>query len=325
MSLFKKYGIFSLPLGLMALFGLLGQRPGELFTKYPSLILNLYVAFTCVNIIINDTGHVIKNYDFISVERFFYAFYYGVTLTSLAFLLYKMYKEYNLYSLLNDIISTCNCTLKKNYAVLMYLSYILILSDLCYYTYYCVKVFKYFTEVRIFTMKVTGKSVTDFFLVHHVSAIISSWMCVICTNLLLCIICLVISENYDVVSSVLKERIRKNRCLTDEAFSEATQRFYELADLVGKIDDMFSDIVGITFCLSLVILCCAIYAMSVESGTIEGWSVPTIMSLTMLFVLLTSAPTLHSRVSLKVFLEISFDTLVFPFLVLDLVELDELG
>ena len=297
MSLFKKYGIFSFPLGLMLLFGLLGQRSGQLFTKYPSRILNIYVAFTCCNVLINDTGHVINIYGFISVERFFYVFYCGVTLTSLAFLLYKMYKEYNLYSLLNDIITTCNSTLKKNYAVLMYVSYMLITLDLCYYTYYCVKVFKNYTEVRIFTVKVTKETVTDVFLVHHVLAIISSWMCVLCSNLLLCIICLVISENYDGVTSVLKKRIKRNRSLTDDAFSEATERFYQLADLVGKVDDMFSDIVGITFCLSLVILCCAIYAMSVESGTIEGWSVPTIMSLTMLFVLLTSAPTLHNRVS----------------------------
>ena len=301
MPLFKDYCVFSFPLGLLLLFGLLSPKPGQLFKKYPSYILNIYVAFTCCNILINDTGHVINNYDLtnVNVKSFFYMFFYVVTMTCVGLLLYKMHKEYNLYAHLNDITSTCNSSLKKNYTMLIYLSYILILLDVCYYTYYCFTIFKYKVEVMIFTVKITGEAVTEFLRVLHVWAIISSWMCVLCTSLLLCIICLVISESYDGLTSVLKERIGKNRCLTDEAFSEATERFYELTGLVRKVDDMFSDIVGVTFCLSLVILCCAIYGTIIKSGTVEGWSIPLVMSLTIIYMLLISAPTLHSRVSLN--------------------------
>ena len=304
-SLFREFRVLALPVGLMVLFGFLGHRPGQFLKGWSSYLFNSYVNFNFFLFMINSLSLLIRDYH--PMNQIFFIFYNISTILIVCLLTYKFYKKYNLYSLFVDVKDSCANTSRKEYIFAVSLLFAVIVPCLIYTLHEWVLYFiMILTEDEIFhhewfSVNLTDQTVVKILLLIDSWATIFTWLCFISTSYALSVINIMLSAEYDKITSDIKCKVGTETCLSWETFSHAAEKFFELTSLVDKVNGIFSDIVAVSLGLSLASLCTAIYGILLYDGSVVSWGIAISMSITILVLILLPATILNEKVCAKKF------------------------
>ena len=302
-SFFRQFRVLTFPTGLMVLFGFLGHRPGQLFKGCSSYLFNSYVIFNCFIIFINALSGLVKHEH--TINHIFFIFFNIAAILMVFLLTYKFYKKNNLYSLFVEVTNTCTNTSWKEYTFAAFLFFGVILSSFIY------NLFEWIIHLNMilttdkrfsyewFTIIIIEQTYVKMLVFIETWVNTFTWMCFLCTSYTLSVINLMLSAEYDKIANDLHSKLHKEKCLSTETFSHATERFYELTSLVDKVDDMFSDIVAVNLALSLASLCTISYGIILDDGTVQDWGIGIKMSTAILVLILLPTTLLNEKVCLK--------------------------
>ena len=299
-SLFRQFRVLALSVGLMVLFGFLGHRPGQFLKGWSSYLYNSNVNFNFFLFMINFLSLLIRDYH--PRNHIFFIFYNISTILIVCLLTYKFYKKYNLYSIFVDVKDSCTNTSRKEYTSAVLLLVVLIAPALIYTVHEWVLYFiLILTEDETlhhewFSVNLTDQTVVKILLLTDSWATISTWLCFICTSYALSVINIMLSAEYDKIANNVKCKLGTETCLSWETFSHAAEKSFELTSLVGKVNDIFSELVAVSLGLSLASLCTAIYGILLYDGTVVSWGIAITMSITILVLILLPAIILNEKV-----------------------------
>ena len=301
-------GILSLPITVMLTYGLFGFRSGQLLNKTCGVLMNLFFVFNVIIVTSVGLGYIISHSDeFKSFQFKMFVGYIVLEMINFTLLFYKFYKKYNVYCLLLDILCIKMYTLTKQNII-----YVLIMLS----GFVAVLIYIFIDMVLIIIdVFTTGKSdLWEPFLVktddplllkilvipEHMIFGNQIWAFPSFTSFMICVIAIVLSREFDGCVADLQSKCNKNKYLNSGGLFGTIDRFYELASIVHKVDEMFSVFIGLNLTAALGMLCGAIYGVLAGEGTLEEWSMPVMVSIVTLILLLPSVASLNSKVRLIV-------------------------
>ena len=301
-SLPRQFRVLALPIGLIALFGFLGHRPGQFLSGYSSYLFNSYVIFNCCFVFIHAINDLVNNHTI----NFISFIFFNISAILIVFILtYKFYKKKKLYSLLLDVNDAYTNTSSKEHIFAALLLVAVVISSLIYWLYIAVPyMITIFTsderfEFKLFTMNIPEPTTVKMLELIRSWDLGLKWMCFLCTSYVLSVINLVLAAEYDKIVTDLHFQLDKDNCLSKETFTYATENFFELTSLVDKVNDIFSDLVAVNLCLSLGLLCAVTYGILIDDGSVLGWGVAIKMATGILVLILLLATILNEKVCLK--------------------------
>ena len=293
-------------MALMFALGLFGFRPGQMIklgniTNF-TLILN-FLLILCIG-----TGFLFTT-DFQSkISNKFLVLFHIFLSMELAALCYICYKKYNLFSLLQDIRKVRSQCLSKRELFFICVIFIAIITSIG-------GIF-YFSMVIVHDIFKTGKSQqwkvsivpTDNYTAVKILAFIElivisiSWSSVLITSFMVIVIVMVVRREFENCIEKLQKTIETCASLSQEVFSEFTERFYQLKGVLEAVDSMFSTTIGLNISLSILTLCGAVYAYMVHDGDLKVWILFIIVSVVTVFTLLLPLASLHNKVTYFTFI-----------------------
>ena len=301
-SLSKYFNVLNVPIMLMMPFGLFGFRPGQI----GKIILFIAANFLCIfNYLLGlaiAIGFTINVTDFSRTNVKFVIAFCWIFVIIFTFLIYKFYKKNNLFSLIQDIKAVRNNSLTRR--EMFYISVVMILlgSALAFQLKKSSELAFKSARPPIFLIKTDDPvlvkilNILQFLIFYTIS-----WVLVFGIILMLCIISVVLKREFNTCNENLKYTIVKEKTLSDQIFHETTQRFYELKSTAQKVDEMFSDLVGMIISLTLGMLCGATYGV-LTGEPLDIWIDMFVMSLAVLIILLPPVTSLNNEVSLQTYI-----------------------
>ena len=299
-SFFNHYGILSISLIPMTIFGNFGLRPGQ--TKYKCFVYFLDIWFLCsYNILCLGTiGQLtviftVWNGDIKDIQNVFNVSYSIITTIIFTMWMVVTFKKYNIFCLLEDIVDVKSTKLSK-------------LDILCLTV--TISVIGILHIAMNYAMVTLVLSITPNSLYIVLMLIYSniSFMLLWNITLLLCTIVVIMSRELQECVDELEVELNKDHSLTTYVLSQNMERFKQLICIVNKVDSMFSVAVGIILTTTLSTLCFAIYA--VVTGISLGIFYTAVVSCAAtLGLLLLWLPSLNHKVGNNLSINYSFHCL----------------
>ena len=269
-SFFSHYGILSISLITMTIFGQFGLRPSQ--TKHKCLAYFLDIFFFCsytafCTAILWSLGMTIifspSNLDLNQMTTLYPSLYNIITLTMFTIWLVLTFKKYNIFCLLEDVVAIRRATLGKTYRFCVIVTIGMVAA--IFITNEVLNTILAISQLDIFTiiLKLVFSNIT--------------WMLIWNITFLLCVIALIISREFQKCISDLKNTISDDETLCSDLFFKTEERFRELSSVVNKVDSMFSLPVSIILTMSLSTLCVSIYAMAIGDDP-RHWSIAPMYS-----------------------------------------------
>ena len=236
----RSYRVLAVPLMVLLPFGHFGFRPGQVGNSITFVLVNFLCVFHYILAVAMAISIPINLTDF-TQTRTKYTLALCLLLAALYTLkLHKFDQKYNLVSLLQDVreISQHRLTM-KNMLVFVIMAG-LVLGVLIYE-------FKHFIESLISVMK-TGKRRPFSFATNDPTVVkvlsvfelavwfVSSSVFMLGFSLMIAAITLVLKNEFNACASCLEQDIEKEKNLSSQGFSKATERFYKLTSIVEKVD-----------------------------------------------------------------------------------------
>ncbi len=121
---------------------------------------------------------------------------------------------------------------------------------------------------------------------------------VVAVSFLIGVICLVLAREFEECIAEVRKVMTKEKLLSDEAFQNMADKFYELATLVREVDEMFSIFMLLNLTISMGTLCGATFSLLrvFDDTHIRMWTIPVSISILNLLCMLPPAFALHSEV-----------------------------
>ena len=274
-SFFNHYGILSVPIVSMTIFGHFGLRPSQ--SKYKLLVYFLNALFLgsfiifCVGTFgqflaiskfgppgVKKVGHIFLSV--FTVIIFIVFFMWGVV----------SYRKYNIFCLLDEVIHIRSNGLSKK-------------DLMCITTAYCIfSVFFLRDIVRVIMLIVSSN--------RNVQETLDVYIIVLLTIRVTAYFNMVLLWNISVLISLVNLIIM--RC---KLFHETVERFRQLTLVVNKVDEMFPVFVGILLASTFSLICGTTYHV-VEKESFEMWDSVLVFSTLIFAALLSSLATLNYRV-----------------------------
>ena len=276
MSTFKSFGIFSVPMLLMILFELFGQRPKQMGKILSPHFFNVIFAFNFLIVYVTRFGYMINYPNVSEIKELFDKFYNVLVMTNFILLACKFYKDYNLNILLEEIRITRHNNATKKDIIFVCLLLITTMAGILYniaFSIYLIITFYQNGKSDVwehFTMKIDDFTSRRILIVVENYSILICRMSLLCTSFMISVIAVALSREFDQCRINLRNKIKQSKCITNVAFLNTTARFYELRSFVQKVDEMFSDIVALNLTISLGILCMSVYALLQKDGSSAG-------------------------------------------------------
>ena len=293
-SFFNHYGILSLPIVSMTIFGQFGLRPRQ--TKYKCLayFLDIWFLGSFIIFCVGTIGQFLVIFEILGgFKDIINIFVSGFTIiTFVLFIMWGVvsFKKYNVFCLLDEVIHMRKNSLSK-------------VELMCVTTAYCiylVMLFKYSVQAVIMTVSWSLSNTSDFY--TSMSIIIRSivfgdiiWMLLWNISVLICLLSLIISREFQECTRDLESGLDEEGLFPCKLFHKTVERFGQLILVVNKLEEMFSLFVGILLVTTLSLIFGTIYYVA-EKRPFETWDSLLVFSVLILAVLLSSLATLNHRV-----------------------------
>ena len=225
----------------------------------------------------------------------------GLVIVELTLLNYMLYKKYNLISLLKDLTNTRQNKLSRGDIISIVLMAILILMTQIYLNViYGPLVSKYFNNIDL-AGAITFKSDNKFLLgislfLLHVVYVNTVWWLLLSTSFLIGMISIILSREFQTCASFLQNEIKENGSVSLNAFTTATERFNDLAQVTYKVDNLFSTLVGMSVVASTGNLCSTVYYSLSETASLEEQILMLLISTVSMINLFVPLADLNSKV-----------------------------
>ena len=292
-----EYGIITLPILMMMLFGLFGHRPGQIRNKFISFSLNLLCFINYLIILVVVVWYlraILINYQHVDFVMIFFAGFCTLVVGYSIFLLFIFYKNYNLFCLLQDAKNLQKGCVRKIHLVYVWIMFLLIIIN--FSATICILL------DRIIVPAFTGSNPILNGLVMLVELLLYSivtYSLIVATSFMVVVLSIMMANEFDRCSEDFDNFMKKADKLSVEELSKMTDKFYDLTLLVDKMDAMFSLPVGLTLAASLGTLCMTVYktvTFGLDVTTSLG-SLDVSGSALALMILLPSLTLLNSKVN----------------------------
>ena len=294
-NIVKEYGILTLPIVMMMMFGLFGHRPGQIKIKIISFLLNFLCFINYLIILVVVVWYlraILINYQHLDFVMIVFAGFCTLLVGYSTLLLYIFYKKYNLFCLLQDAKNLQKGCVKKKYLVYVWIMFLLIISNLS--ATICISLDRIIVPAFTGSTPLLSGLVV---LVQYLLYSIVTYSLIIAPSFMVSVLSIVMATEFDRCSEDFENSMKKADKLSVEEFSKMTDTFYNLTLMVDKVDDMFSLPVGFTLAASLGSLCMTVYK-TVTFGfdvTTSLGSLNVSGSALALMILLPSLTLLNSR------------------------------
>ena len=284
-SFYNHYGVLSISLITMTIFGQFGLRPSQTKHKCLAYVLDIWFlcSYTaiCVPILLQiEVLFSVFQSGLNHIFNLYSAVYAVIIVITFTFWLILTFKKYNICCLLEDVVSIRRATLGKR--------------DIVCITAISSIIGAVFISNGVLTILATNWNISPLYIFFIVLYANITWMLMWNITFIMCVMALIISREFEECITDLNIT-SEERSLCADKFFKIAERFTELSLVVNKLDFMFSFAVGIILTMALSTLCCAIYAVvSGEDPTI--WYIATAYSALSLGFLLFSLSSLNYRV-----------------------------
>ena len=102
-STVQRYGVLSLPAGILFSFGLFGCRLGQLRNRSAAYVINTICIINYVIICVVTMGFMIRHREMKHFHEAYVVLYYGYVLMYSTIMMFTFYRQYNLKCLLEDV------------------------------------------------------------------------------------------------------------------------------------------------------------------------------------------------------------------------------
>ena len=296
-NIVKEYGILTLPIVMMMMFGLFGHRPGQINNKIFSFSLNLLCFINYLIILVVVVWYlrvILINYQHVDFVLIFFAGFCTLLAGYSTFLLYIFYKKYNLFCLLQDTKNLQKGCMKKIHLVYVWMMFLLIVIN--FSATICISL------DDIIVPSFTGSDPSLSGLVMLVELLLYSivaYSLIVAPSFMVSVLSIVMATEFDRCSEDFENSLKKADKLSVAELSKMTDKFDDLTLMVDKVDAMFSLPVGLTLAASLGSLCMTVYK-TVTFGfdfTTSLGSLNVSGSALALMILLPSLTLLYSKVN----------------------------
>ena len=289
-SFLNHYGILSLPIITMTLFGQFGLRPSQIKHKCLAYCLDIHFICSyimlCASILLNLAIIIIFFPSNLNQIKDLYGTVYMIIIAfTFTLWLILTFKKYNIFCLLEDVVSIRRAILGKGeiFCAVATMSVV----GAIFITYGVISIIMEIhwnislLEIILITLNLLFTNVT--------------WMLLWNITFLLCVIALVISREFQKCISDFKNILTEEGSFCSDTFFETEERLRQLTSVVSKVDSMFSFAVGIILTMALSTLCGAIYAVVIGEKPDE-WYIAAVYGALSLGFLLFSLSTLNYKV-----------------------------
>ena len=278
----------------MTIFGQVGLRPSQ--SKYKPLVYFLNILFlgSFITFCVATIGpfHAILKFlgGFKDTVNVFIGGFTAITFVIFVIWGAVSFKKYNIFCLLDEIILMRKNSLSKGELI-------------CLTTAHCIYLFqvlKYSAQALMSTVSSNNISNTDTYTstLLIIRAIVfgdSLWMLLWNISVLICVISLIISREFQECTRDLESGLNENGPFSCKLFYETVERFRQLTLVVNKVDEMFSVLVAILLVTTFSLISGAIYYV-VERESFKTFDSILVFSALIFSVLLSSLATLNHRV-----------------------------
>ena len=289
-SFLNHYGILSICIITMSIFGQFGLRPSQ--TKHKCLAYFLDIWFICSYTTLSAAilhylaiVLIFSPINLNQIHNLYPTVYVIIIVITFTLWLVLTFKKYNIFCLLEDVVSIRRATLGKGeiFCVVITIS----VAGAIFITQGVVN--------RIMKIHWNISLLEIFFVILRLVFSNITWLLLWNITFLLCVIALVISTEFQKCISDLKNIITEDGSLCSDTFFETQERLRQLATIVCKVDSMFSLAVGIILTMTLSSLCGAIYAVVIGEEP-DVWYMAVVYAALSLGLLLFSLSRLNHSV-----------------------------
>ena len=309
-NIVKEYGILTLPILLMMMFGLFGHRPGQIRNKLISFLLNL---LCCINYLIICTVVVCFLRDIIQFNRYSLVSYevFGVLVAiNYTLLLYILYKKHNLLGLMEDVKTLRRTSMQKLNLLHLWMMFFLIIITFASVIYilfaditgHGLRIHPPIDSTNSSFLSADGFLTLLEFMVYPVSA----WASIIVPSFVLGVMASVIANEFNTCDSALEQSMVNANTFSLEELIKMTDQFHELATMVKRVDAMFSKTVALNLAAALGSLCVAVYTIA-QGGNVTDWTLALACPALTLMILIPPLTSLNTKVY-----DIKFTHLTYP-------------
>ena len=301
-SILKDYGILVLPVALMVQFGMFGFRPDQLGKHRVGYVFNSIVILGYLLIITVGIGYFCNPKEYRYTAYKFMAVYVIAMVIQFTLLIFILYKDYNLLFLLRDMENVRRHSLERKELCLISLILTLILTMVIFLEMYLSKNINerfetWESDNTLYTIDTNDPILfKTFAILEGLIYMNTTNMSMVLTSLLVVVIAVVFSKEFEKCIQELRAEIKKDNSLSNNQFSMSVERFYELIAVVEKSDDLLSITVGFNVTVCLGMLCGGTYACFIGDGTFKEWHIPILISVVALAVLLPPLVALNRKV-----------------------------
>ena len=289
-SFFNHYGILSISLITMTIFGQFGLRPSQ--TKYKCLAYFLDIWFICSYTTLTATilhflaiVFIFIPIDLNQIRNLYVTVYNIIIFITLTLWLLLTFKKYNIFCMLEEVVSIRRAALGK--------------GDIFGITAIITVAWAVFiTNGVVNTLMEINWNIPlmqIFFIILKLFFSNMTWMLLWNITFLLYVIALVISSEFQKCISDFKNIIIDEGSLRSNTFFVTEERLRQLTSVVNKVDSMFSFAVGIILTMTLSSLCGAVYAMVIGENP-AVWYIAVVYAALSLGLLLLSLSRLNYSV-----------------------------